>query len=202
LLSKVGLLFSIDLIAAAYGSYLGKDIQSFWALIGLVVLSFVLLFAVKIVEQANKFAGILLAAGFALTVGLWSGPALLHWSHVLGWQTVAFSFLGTCLAMTVFGGIGAFSGRDFSSWGPFLFQALLGLLIFRIILMFLPTMSGTSILSGLAGVVLFSGYFIYDFYRAAHDANTWENAIDHSIEIFLDFVNFLFSLLQLESKGK
>jgi FtsH-binding integral membrane protein len=202
LLSKVGLLFSFDMMAAAAGCYYGQGITNTWELLGLVLGSFALLFIVKALESVNKVLAILGATFFAYVVGLWCGPGLAHYSHVLGWSTVALSFLGTSLVMVVLGGIGAFSGRDFSSWGTFLFQALLGLIVVRLILIFLPAMSVTAIFSGLAGVVLFSGYFIYDFYKASHDEDTWEKAVDHSINIFLDFINVFFSSLEAESGGK
>jgi FtsH-binding integral membrane protein len=190
------------MIAAAAGSYCGQGITNTWEILGLFLGSLVLLFVVKALESVSKILAILGAVFFAYVVGLWCGPALAHYSHVLGWATVALSFLGTSLVMVVFGGIGAFSGRDFSSWGPFLFQALIGLIVVRFILLFLPGMSAGAIFSGLAGVVLFSGYFIYDFYKASHDENNWDNAIDHSINIFLDFINVFFSLLEVESGGK
>jgi FtsH-binding integral membrane protein len=202
LLSKVCLLFSFEMIAAAAGSYFGRGITGGWELLGLFLGSMVMLIVVKVLESESKVLATFGATFFAFLIGLWCGPSLAHYSHTLGWSTVALSFLGTVLVMILFGGIGAFSGRDFSSWGPFLFQSLIGLIVARIIFLFLPAMSFTAILSGLAGALLFSGYFVYDFYKAAHDENTWENAIDHSINIFLDFINMLFSLLSLESGRK
>lgn len=203
LLSKVGLLFSFDMIAAAVGSYNGSSITSGLAFWGLVIASFGMLIITQVFNSANnKSMAIFCAVIFAYLVGCWCGPCIAAFGHGLGWSTVAFAFLGTTLAMVVFGGIGAFSGRDFTSWGPFLFQALIGLIVARLIFLFLPGMSSTSIVSGLLGIVVFSGYFVYDFFKASHGENTWNNAIDHSLSIFLDFVNFFLSLLELFSGSK
>ncbi|MGH9423708.1 MAG: hypothetical protein ACRD3J_27285, partial [Thermoanaerobaculia bacterium] len=103
LLSKVGLLFSIDMIAGAYGAYCGQGITSGWAVLGLFAASIVMLFVIKGLEQANTVLAAIAATGFSWLIGLMVAPAIVMHAHNIGWSAVALAFLGTSLAMVLFG---------------------------------------------------------------------------------------------------
>ena len=124
-------LFAGSLLAATAGAYIGLDMVSiiaswYW---GLVILEFILLFALYAVK--NK-PGINLAVlfGFTFLSGLTITPLL---SKILmmpaGASIVAQAFLMTSVA---FGGISMFAmttKRDFSSMGKMLFIALIILIV-------------------------------------------------------------------------
>src|SRR5438874_988725 len=86
LLSKVGLLFAIDMFCGAYGAYMGRNITSNWAVLGLFVVAVLLLIGVKALEGVSNVAASALASVFAYTAGVMVAPAItMHVRHG-GWQ--------------------------------------------------------------------------------------------------------------------
>ncbi|XP_074576685.1 protein LIFEGUARD 2-like [Curcuma longa] len=87
-------------------------------------------------------------------------------------------------------------GHDFNFLGPFLFAAVLVLLVFALIQVLFPLGKlSTMIYGGLAALV-FSGYIIYDtdnlIKRFTYDQYIWA-----AVSLYLDIVNLFLSLLTL-----
>jgi modulator of FtsH protease len=156
-------LFAGSLLAATAGAYIGLDMVSaiaswYW---GLVILEFVLLFALFAVK--NK-PGINLAVlfGFTFVSGLTITPLLASVFNMPGGASiVAQAFLMTSVA---FGGISMFAlttKRDFSSMGKMLFIALIILVVGSISNIFIQA---PLLQLGIAmvGAVLFSAFILYD----------------------------------------
>lgn len=59
-----------------------------------------------------------------------------------------------------------------------------------------------NIIYHLLGMVISSGYFIFDFFRLGHTENTWEKAIQLKMSIYLDFLNCCSSTLPLTTCDK
>jgi len=128
--------------------------------------------------------------------GLLLGPAIAMYVERLGWQTVCLAYVGTGGVMAVCGAIGALSGINFSFLGGILFLALFGLVIFGVIGIFVRMSRQVNIVHSLIGMVVFAGYFIFDFWRLSVSENSWEAAIRLTMSLYLDFINFLLYLLQ------
>lgn len=189
-------LFAGSLLAATAGAYIGLDIVStiqswYW---GLVILEFVLLFALFAVK--NK-PGINLAVlfGFTFMSGLTITPLL---SNILampaGASIVAQAFLMTSVA---FGGISMFAmttKRDFSGMGKMLFIALIILIVGSISNIFFQS---PLLQLGIAGVgaLLFSAFILYDTQQIIQGG--FETPIEAAIALYLDFFNLFVSLLQI-----
>ncbi len=129
------------------------------------------------------------------------GPTINHYVASLGWQTVFLCFLGTGGVAAACGAIGALSGRDFSNMGKYLMFALLALIVVGIVNIFVAFSSGVTIIYCPIGMAVFAGFFIYDFFRISKAENTWFNAITATMEIYLDFINFLLYLLRFIRGG-
>lgn len=196
LFSKVSLLLTGTMAISAFGAYLGAGITSFWAIIALMIAFFAGAFIVPIAAKSSKEAGLVALAVWTFVSGLFLGPAMNHYVASLGWQTVFLAFLGTGGVMAACGAIGALSGRDFSNMGKYLMFALLALIVVGIVNIFVAFSTGVTIVYCLIGMAVFAGFFIFDFFRISKAENTWFNAITATMEIYLDFINFLLYLLR------
>ncbi len=189
-------LFAGSLLAATAGAYIGLDMVSaiaswYW---GLVILEFVLLFALFAVK--NK-PGINLAVlfGFTFVSGLTITPLLASVFNMPGGASiVAQAFLMTSVA---FGGISMFAlttKRDFSGMGKMLFIALIILIVGSISNIFIQA---PLLQLGIAmvGAVLFSAFILYDTQQIIKGG--FSTPVEAAIALYLDFFNLFISLLQI-----
>ncbi len=189
-------LFAGSLLAATAGAYIGLDMVSaiaswYW---GLVILEFVLLFALFAVK--NK-PGINLAVlfGFTFVSGLTITPLLASVFNMPGGASiVAQAFLMTSVA---FGEISMFAlttKRDFSGMGKMLFIALIILIVGSISNIFIQA---PLLQLGIAmvGAVLFSAFILYDTQQIIKGG--FSTPVEAAIALYLDFFNLFISLLQI-----
>ncbi|MBO7605938.1 MAG: Bax inhibitor-1 family protein [Elusimicrobiaceae bacterium] len=106
----------------------------------------------------------------------------------------------TVLTTFLTGIIAMYSGLDFEWMGKFLFIALIILVIYSLISIFVR-IRGRKIMAGL-GVLIFTGYLLFDFNRLAKlkavaDANNWDTALNFAISIYLDIINLFINLINL-----
>ena len=196
LFSKVSLLLSLSFIISAVGTYAGQGITSTAGIIVLAVLFLAGAFVVPLAAKASPTAGVLSLTVWTFISGLFLGPCIHQYAHVLGWQTVFLAYLGTGGVMAGCGAIGALSGINFQPMGRFLMFALLGLIGMGILSMFVHMSQGVTIVWSLLGMAVFALFFIFDFFRLAHEENTWEAAVGLTMNLYLDFINFFLYLLQ------
>jgi FtsH-binding integral membrane protein len=98
------------------------------------------------------------------------------------------AFIAAC------GSYGYATSRDLSSWARGLFWALLGLIAFGLVGIFVSIPNGNIIYSVL-GLVIFGGYTIFDFNRLRR--TTDDGAVVIAASIFLDVFNVFLLLLSL-----
>lgn len=109
-------------------------------------------------------------------------------------------FLTTAVVVGL-GLAGAILPKSLENWLSWLFGGLLILLAGQILLP-LVTYLGVPIGNAMtlwdwAGVVLFSGFIVFDLNRAMRIPYTMNNAIDAAVEVYLDFINLFIRLLSL-----
>jgi FtsH-binding integral membrane protein len=196
LFSKVAMLLSGTFVISAVGTYMGQGITSMGAVIALGILFLIGAFAVPFAAKASTGAGIAALSVWTFISGLFLGPCIHQYVHQLGWQTVFLAYLGTGAVMAACGAIGALSGINFSRMGRFLMFALLGLIAAGLISIFIPMSQTVNIVYALIGMAVFALFFIFDFFRLSKEENTWEAAIDLTMQLYLDYINFLLYLLQ------
>lgn len=197
LFTKVMFLLTMSMGVAAGGAYLGRGIRSLGAIIGLGIAFIIGAIVVYVAASAAPPVAISILLGWTFIAGLFMGPTLQMYSEELGWQPVMLCFAGTSGIMAVCGMIGMLSGIDFSGMGTYLMIALLGMIIFGVVAMFVRMSRTVNIVHAIIGVILFSGYFIFDFFRLSKSADTWPEAVRLSASLFVDFLNVFLYLLQL-----
>lgn len=197
LVSKVSLLACVSALFLAAGSSFGLANElNLWMAIGSVIVTFGGLFVLRSLNTAPlAVAGLAVwNSFFGVTVG-WS---LHNYVVSIGANTVIACILASAFAMAVVGAIGALSGIDFRGLERFLLIGLFGLILVTIVQFFLHMAAGVNIFIAVAGLVIFTGFFLVDFCRLARSGdNSWGEAADITINIVLDYVNFTFYLLRL-----
>ena len=98
-----------------------------------------------------------------------------------------------------------FSDTDFGFLGSFLFFALLGLVIVRLLKEWVIKDSSFSMIQTSIGIIIFTFYLIYDFNRLekamAQGDESWGRAVDLAVSIYLDIVNLFLLILELLSES-
>jgi len=123
------------------------------------------------------------------------GPYCQEWQNLLLQATLA-----TCVAVLSTAAIVAFSSTDFGFLGPFLFIALIALVICELFNKFLFKTKRSRRLKTYAGIVIFTLYLILDFSileeRIADGDESWGTAVQIAVNIYLDIINLFLYILQ------
>jgi modulator of FtsH protease len=185
-------LVAVTVAFAAAGAYIGRDLSSGagWILfIGAIACIVGLNVAAK---RAPSVAMVLLFT-MGLLLGLFAGPIFAFYaesSPAVLWQSAG----ATALFVGGLGAYGYATSRDLSSWGRTLFWALLALIGFGIVLLFV-SIPGGNVIYALLGLVIFGAYSIFDFNRLRRADES--QAIPIAASIFLDIFNVLLLFLSL-----
>jgi FtsH-binding integral membrane protein len=140
---------------------------------------------------------LLLCVGLFLGLGL--GPMVAFYSSAspkVVWQAAG----ATALFMLGFGAYGYATRRDLSAIGRVSFFALIGLIVFGIVLIFVRIPAGDLIYSVL-GLVVFAGLTLYDFQRLRRSKGM-ASAPLIAASIFLDALNVFLFFLRIFSGGR
>lgn len=85
---------------------------------------------------------------------------------------------------------------DFTSWVPYLFGALWGLVMFSFIFMFIPAGSTGNLIYGAVSAVLFSAYILVDTQMVMRKHHV-EEEIAAAISLYLDIINLFLAILRI-----
>jgi modulator of FtsH protease len=177
----------------ALGAYIGRDLSG-----GLGIAFFVGGFGSLIALSFASGSGrerlaTTLLFGFGLLLGLALGPLLDAYAKAdpaALWQAAG----ATAAFVAVLGSIGYATRRDLSSWARTLFWAIVAVITFGIVAIFV-SIPHAHVVYAVAGLVIFGGYTIFDFNRLRRSGR--EDAVPIAASIFLDILNVLLFLLQL-----
>ena len=122
------------------------------------------------------------------------------------WQNVVFQAMsGTTIAVIATASIVFTSSFDFSVLGGFLFIALIVLIIMGVLNVFIFKSKKYSLLRAYFGVLVFTGYLLYDFDMLEKQMNagdeSWSTAIKIAVNLYLDIINLFLDLLQILAEG-
>jgi len=174
----------------ALGCYSGRDLSAGWSIAWFIV-GFGCLIALNFVRSSGA-ASIVLLLLVGLFLGLAMGPVVAYYTTTSPravWQAAG----ATALFMAGFGAFGYATRRDLSAVGRISFFALLALIIFGIILIFVH-IPGADLLYSILGLVIFAGLTMFDFQRLRRSKGL-DSAPQIAASIFLDAMNvFLFFL--------
>lgn len=155
---------------------------------GLVVPIIGIFIAIKSDNPVISFIGYNL---IVLPFGLIIGPVVNQYS-----ENVVRNAFGMTAGITfVMGFAGTCFPAVFRNMGGPLFLALGGLVMVRIAQIFIPELRFGFIDYISAGI--FSLYIGYDMYRASEISKTIDNAIDISVDLYLDIINLFLNLLRI-----
>jgi len=191
LLGRVMGLVAVTVGFTALGAYLGRDLSGATGL-ALIVASFATVFGLNYAATSGReqlATGLLF--GLGLLIGLAVAPVIADYAGAdpsALWQAAG----ATAAFVAGLGAYGYATSRDLSSWSRVLFWALLALIGFGLVAIFV-TIPGAHIIYAVAGIGIFGAYTILDFNRLRRaDA---DSAVLIAASIFLDVLNiFLFTL--------
>jgi modulator of FtsH protease len=116
----------------ALGAYLGRDLFFGWGL-AFWAASFVSLFAISVGARQGEELGVGLLFVFGLLVGLAMAPTIAYYAGTSP-RAVWHAGAATALFVAGFGAAGYATRRDLSVYARLLFWALVGLIVYGIVL--------------------------------------------------------------------
>ena len=131
--------------------------------------------------------------GLGLVLGLAVAPLIADYAGAdpsALWQAAG----ATAAFVAGLGAYGYATRRDLSSWGRTLFWALLGLIAFGIVAIFVAIPNG-NLIYAVAGLGIFGAFTIFDFNRLRR--STPDAAVPIAAGIFLDVFNVFLLALDL-----
>jgi len=175
----------------ALGAYLGRNLSEGWAFVWFIV-AFACLIGMNFTVRRSSGLSVVLLFVVGTALGLAMAPLLTYYAATNPqalWQAGG----ATALFIAGFGAAGYATRRDLSGLARLCFWALIALIIFGIVLIFVHIPHGSLIYSVL-GLVIFAGLVMFDFQRLRRTKDI-EAAPLLAASIFLDALNvFLFFL--------
>ena len=163
------------------------------------IAAFACIFGLNIASaRGHEQVAIALLFGLGLLLGLALGPVLASYATAAPsavWQAAG----ATGAFVAALGTAGYATRRDLSSWSRVLFFALLALIVFGIVAIFV-SIPHANIIWAVGGLVIFGGYTICDFNRLRRAGR--QSAVPIAASIFLDVLNVFLSFLQLFPGGR
>jgi FtsH-binding integral membrane protein len=183
-------------ITAAFfagGAYLGRDLSSGAGLLWFIA-AFACLFGIRFAVSRSEQLAIGLLFGFGVLIGLAVAPTIAYYAKTdpqAVWQAGG----STALFIAGFGAAGYATRRDLSALARVLFFALIGLIGFGIVLIFV-NIPGGDLIYAILGLVIFAGFTMFDFQRLRRTSDITAAPL-LAASIFLDILNVFLLLLSL-----
>jgi modulator of FtsH protease len=181
----------------ALGSYLGRNLSEGWAIVWFIV-AFACLIAMNFTVRRSTGLTVALLLLVGMTLGLAMAPVLVYYASTNPqalWQAGG----ATALFIAGFGTAGYATRRDLSGIARLCFWALIALIVFGIVLIFVNIPHGSLIYS-VIGLVIFAGLTAYDFQRLRRSTDL-DSAPLLAASIFLDALNVFLFFLRIFSRN-
>jgi uncharacterized protein len=181
----------------ALGAYLGRNLSHGWAFVWYIV-AFACLIAMNFTVKRSPAVSTVLLLAVGLGLGLALAPTLAYYASMNPqalWQAGG----ATALFIAGFGAAGYATRRDLAAFARLFFWALLALIVFGIVLIFVRIPHGELIYSVL-GLVIFAGLTMFDFQRLRRSTDL-DSAPLLAASIFLDALNVFLFFLRIFSRS-
>jgi uncharacterized protein len=190
-------LVALTLGCTALGAYVGRNLTGGTGIFFLFAM-FGCVFGLNIAaSRGHQQLAIALLFGLGLVLGIAVAPLLNYYAHAN--PGVLYEAAGTtAIFVAGCGAYGYATRRDLSSWYRTLFWALIGLLAFGLIALFVA-IPHANIIWAVAGLVIFGGFTIFDFNRLRHARMA--SSVQIAASIFLDVFNIFLFMLSLFGGG-
>ncbi len=182
----------------ALGAYIGRDLSGGWAICWFLV-SLAVLLGMNAAAQRSEHLAVGLLLGFGLLLGLAVAPTVGYYAGADP-QAVWKAGGATALFVAGFGAAGYATRRDLSTLARYLFWALVALIVFGIVLVFVQIPNG-ALIYAIAGLVIFAGLTLLDFQRLRRTEDI-RTASLLAASIFLDVLNVFLLFLSLFGRGE
>jgi modulator of FtsH protease len=181
----------------ALGAYLGRDLLGGVGIVAFIA-AFACLIGMQVASRRSRQLTVGLLAAFGLLMGLAIAPTLAYYAGV---DPQAFWQAGGATALFVagFGAAGYATRRDLTALARISVWALVALIAFSVVLIFVSIPNGALIYSVL-GLVIFAGLIVIDFQRLRRSSDV-ESAPLLAASIFLDILNVFLFFLRIFSRA-
>lgn len=192
--------FALAILSSAIGTYVGFQfaLQYIVAMPALMYIIFaaelILIFTAKIWSRKHPL-GYVLFALFTFLSGLTLAPLLAVTIQEFGGAMVYKALAATAMTFIATGLIGWRTSWNLSSFGGFLFVALIGMIIVSLIGIFVPWNNTFEMIFSGIGIVVFSGFIMYDFQKIKHQQ--YAHPMDAALNIYLDIFNLFIYILRI-----
>src|SRR6476620_2043095 len=177
----------------ALGAYLGRDLSYGWGFVAYIA-SFALLIGLNFAASRSEQLAIGLLFGFGVLVGVGTAPTIAYYASTNP-QSVWQAGGATALFIAGFGSAGYATRRDLQPLARLCFWALLALIVFGIVAIFVNISNGALIYS-ILGLVIFAGFTLVDFQRLRRSKDIRDAPV-LAASIFLDVLNVFLLLLNI-----
>ena len=182
----------------ALGAYAGRHLSYGAGWIAYIA-SFVCLLAMSFAVRRSPETASALLFAFGFLIGIGTAPVLDYYATVdptILWQAGG----ATALFVAGFGAAGYSTRRDLSALARVSFFALIGLIVFGIVLIFVHIPNG-DVVYALLGLVVFAGLTMFDFQRLRRVRDI-DSAPLLAASIFLDVLNVFLFFLRIFSRNR
>jgi uncharacterized protein len=175
----------------ALGAYLGRSLAGGVGIVAFIA-AFGCLIGMRFAAARSLQLTVVLLGVFGVLLGLAVAPTVAYYAGMdprALWEAGGAS----ALFITGFGAAGYATRRDLAAMARVFFWALVALIVFGIVLIFV-SIPGGALAYSVLGLVIFAGFTMFDFQRLRH-AQDIGSAPLLAASIFLDLINvFLFFL--------
>jgi uncharacterized protein len=168
-----------------------------WGFVAYIA-SFGLLIGINFAVSRSEQLAVGLLFGFGVLVGVGTAPTIAYYASTNP-QSVWQAGGATALFIAGFGTAGYATRRDLSGLARACFWALLVLIVFGIVAIFVNIPHGALIYS-IAGLVIFAGFTLYDFQRLRRTQDIRAAPL-LAASIFLDVLNVFLLFLNLFNRN-
>ena len=181
----------------ALGAYIGRDTSGAWTILWYIA-AFAVLFGMNAAVQRSEQLAVGLLFAFGVLLGLAVAPTV---GFYVGADPQAVWEAGgaTALFIAGFGAAGYATRRDLTPLARYFFWALLALIVFGIVLVFVQ-IPGGALIYAIAGLVIFAGLTLFDFQRLRTTQDI-RSAPLLAASIFLDVLNVFLLFLSIFSSS-
>ena len=167
--------------------------------LGLVTLFMVITFSGRIEKMSVSSAQTLFVV-FSIVMGI----TVSSWLYLFQLFSVVLIFLMTALYFGALAAYGHFTSRSLAGYRSILLSGLIFLLVFEILVTFIPGLSGMESVYCLIGIGIFLGYTAYDtqrirefyYYYSGYPDMMEKASIFSALQLYLDFINLFLYLLR------
>jgi uncharacterized protein len=184
----------------ALGAWLGRDLTGGVGIVAYIA-SFACLFGMRFAVRRSAQLTVGLLGAFGLLIGLGTGPVVAYYASAdpqAVWQAGG----ATALFIAGFGAAGYATRRDLAVVARVCFWALVALIVFGIVLIFV-NIPGGELAYSVLGLVIFAGFTMFDFQRLRGTRQQdLATAPFLAASIFLDILNVFLFFLEIFSGGR